>query len=130
MNIFAGNFTLETASELPELDFDIIPSGKKSYFIMGGDENIESSQGIVDMLEKEIGKIAFHDISIESESEIEILSSEYEQGTYECVSFEGENVDFADILERFADSAEVICVREAEQSKNHWNRIIKADFIF
>jgi hypothetical protein len=34
MNIFAGNFSLEEKTQTPELDFDIVQTGEKSYFIM------------------------------------------------------------------------------------------------
>ena len=130
MNIFAGTFTLENAREIPELDFDIIAIWNNSYFIMGADESLESSKDVIKFLETKIGKLKFHDISIESEDQLEILTSEYEDGTYEMVQFEGENVSFEDILERFADSAEVVCIREAQESKLHGNRIIKADFLY
>lgn len=130
MYIFAGNVTFKENVEMPELDLDIMKSGEKTYFIMGADEEIKTSQAVKEYLEKNVGEIAYYDISIESEDVLEIISSEYEDGTYECVSFEGANVSFEDILERFAEAAEVICVREVETSKNHGNRIIKVDFIY
>lgn len=130
MNIFAGTFTLEESKEIPELDFDIISIWNNSYFIMGADESLENSKDVIKFLEAEIGKLKFQDISIESEDQLEILSSEYELWAYEMVQFEWNDVTFEDILERFADSAEVVCIREAQESKLHGNRIIKADFLY
>jgi hypothetical protein len=46
------------------------------------------------------------------------------------VSFEGPVVTFWDILERFADSMEAVCVRECEESKTYWNKIVRVDFIY
>lgn len=130
MNIFAGNITLKHKTKIPELDLDIIPAGDAGFFIMGADESLQSSQEVIDYLEKNIGELESYDISIESEDELEILSSEYEDWVYECVSFEGPETSFDDIIERFADSGEVICIRQAEDSKKYGNRVIKVDFVY
>ena len=61
---------------------------------------------------------------------LEVISSEYEVGTYECVSFEGPEVEFDDILERFAASSEAITIRQAEESKTYGNRIVRVDFLY
>ena len=130
MNIFAGNFSVVKETQLPELDLDIIQTWARSYFIMGADEEISSSEGVKKLIEKYFGEVETIDISIEWEDELEIISSEYEQWVYERVSFEWPQTSFWDILERFAESAEVICVREAQDSLKYGNRIIKADFIY
>jgi hypothetical protein len=130
MNIFAGNFSLEEKTQTPELDFDIVQTGEKSYFIMWAEEGINTSQGVASFIERYFGKLATHDISIEGEDTIEIISSEYEVGAYECVSFEGPTVDFDDILERFAGSSEAIAIREAEKSKIYGNKIVRVDFLY
>lgn len=130
MNIFAWNFSLEEKIMTPDIDFDIMQTGEKSYFIMWADESIMSSTDAVAFLEKHFWKLQSHDISIEWEDELEIISSEYEDGTYECVSFQGPQVTFHDVLERFADSTDVVVVREAEDSILYGNRIIKVDFIY
>lgn len=131
MNIFAWNITLKNKREtLPEIDFDIFQIDAKNYFIMGADEKINSSKELIIFLEKYFWAWESYDISIESEMALEILSSEYEQGVYECVSFEGPQVDFDDILERFAESEAAIVVREAEISKRYGNKVVKVDFIY
>lgn len=130
MNIFAGNFSLEEKTQTPELDFDIVQTGDKSYFIMWAEEWLSKSKEIVSFIERYFGKITTHDISIEWEDELEIISSEYEVGAYECVSFEWPNVDFDWILERFADSSEAIAIREAGESKIYGNKIIRVDFLY
>lgn len=130
MNIFAGNFSLMQATQTPDIDFDIIELWQKSYFIMWADESLKSSQEVITFLEKHFGALATHDISIEWEDMLEILSSEYEIWAYECVSFEWPDVDFEDILERFAGSSEAICIRQAQESQIYANRVIKADFMY
>jgi hypothetical protein len=130
MNIFAGNFSLEEKTQTPELDFDIVQTGEKSYFIMWAEESLNSSKDVVSFIERYFWKLASHDISIEWEDALEIISSEYEVGAYECVSFEGPEVEFDDILERFAASTEAIAIRQAEASKIYGNKIIRVDFLY
>jgi len=130
MDIFAWNFLLKNKTDYPDIDYDILQTGEKSYFIMWADESITSSKDVITFLEKEFGPLESYDISIESEDALEVVSSEYETGDYECVSFEGPQVDFADILERFADSMEAVCVRECETSKVYGNKIVRVDFIY
>ncbi len=130
MNIFAGNFSLEKKVKAPDLDFDIVQTSENSYFIMWADESLTSSKDVIEFIEQNFGKTRTHDISIEWEDELEIISSEYEIGAYECVSFQWANVTYEDILERFADSSEAVCIREAEQSDIYENRIIKVDFMY
>lgn len=130
MIIFAGNVTFSDIVSLEDIDIDTIQSWEKTFFIMGALEEVESSKDLVSFLNKHVWGLTHYDISIESEDELEILSSEYEQWVYECVSFEGADTSYEDILERFAESSEVICVRTAEDSHKYSNKIIKADFIY
>lgn len=130
MKIFAWNFLLQSSITTPDIDYDILKTGEKSYFIMGADEAINSSKDVVNFIEKEFWELIAYDISIETEDTLEVISSEYEIGSYECVSFEWPEVDFTDILERFADSHEAICVRECEVSKTYQNKVIRVDFIY
>lgn len=130
MNIFAGNFSLEEKTQTPELDFDIVQTGEKSYFIMWAEEWLDSSEQVASFIQRYFGKLSTHDISIEWEDALEIISSEYEVGAYECVSFEWPTVEFDDILERFAGSSEAIVIRETEESKIYGNKIIRVDFLY
>lgn len=130
MNIFAGNFTLqEDLTTFPDIDYDILKVGEKTYFIMWAHESIQSSDEVISLIKTHFGELASYDISIESEDKIEILSEECESsGVYESVSFEWAEVSFESILERFAESSDLICLREAQKSHTFWNRVIKADF--
>lgn len=129
MNIFAGNFTLEKSVEVPDLDFDIIKTSDTSYFVMWGDEEMKSSKEIITFLEKNFWKLISHDISIDSECELEILMAETEWEAYECTTFSWPNTSFDDILERFAESDEAICVREWKTSQ-YGNREVVVDFLY
>ncbi len=131
MKLFAGNFTLKEEKELPELDYDIIKIDERNYFIMWGSEEFWSSDAVVSFLKKTIWDLAYYNISIDWEDSLEILWQElYEQGSYECVRIEWPNVDFQEVLERFSDSWEVICVRECGESKKYWNRLVRVDFLY
>ena len=47
-----------------------------------------------------------------------MLNNEVDKdGLYEVASFESPEMDMRNIVERFQDSFEVICVREAEESE-------------
>lgn len=129
MNIFAGTCTLQEAYEIPDLDLDIIKISEKSYFVMWGDEGIDSLSSLVSYLEWEIWWFSEYDFTIDSESRLEILSSESEWEVYEKVVFSWPETTFDDILERFSDSAEVISIREGRVS-SYGNREIIADFLY
>lgn len=130
MDIFAGTFSLLEARDIPDLDFDIFQTGEKSYFIMWADESLNTSSQVIWFIEKHFWKIDSYDISIQSEAEIEILNTEFEDGLFESVAFEWPEMSFEDILERFAESDEIITVREAGTSLLYGNKIIKAEFIY
>ena len=130
MNIFAGNFSIEKDVEVPEIDYDIVKISPGNFFIMGGSEEIETSTQVLEFIESIFGKTLTHDMSIDTEDAVEILSTEYEDGCYECVSFEWPHIAIWDIIERFADSGEVASIREAEASSRYGNKIIKADFLY
>ena len=80
---------------------------------MGAEENISQIEDLISILESFFGNIESYDISLEGEEKIEVLSPEYEDGIYECVTLEGPEVQFEDVIERFAESEEVVCIREA-----------------
>lgn len=132
MNIFAWKFSLEEGKIIDQdLDYDFVKIWENSYFIMWADEDCTSSQDVVKKLESFIGKISSVDISIESEDQLEILLDECNEGAvYESVNFEWANVSFDDILQRFADNMEAVCVRETRVSKTFKNRIISVDFLY
>lgn len=130
MNIFAGNFSIQEEVEIPDIDFDIIKTSSTSFFIMGADETIWDSKSLETFLKDQFWNLLSIDMSIESEDRVEILSPEYEGEVYECVSFEWPNVNFEDILERFVETPEAICVREAQESKKYKNKLIKVDFLY
>jgi hypothetical protein len=133
MNIFAGNISLPwNLIQVPDLDYDIITLTEKSFFIMWGTETFNTVEELRADLEKSFWEISVFDISFDrDDGRVEILSEEYpEDGVYECVSFEGPNVDMQDIVERFSDSAELVSVRKAWISQSYGNDIIKADFLF
>ncbi len=133
MNIFAGNISLVwNLIQAPDLDYDIITLSPRNFFIMWGTEEFHSPEALRTDLEASFWPIEVFDISLDSDNgTVEILSEEYpEDGVYECVSFEGPDVNMQDVIERFSDSAELISVRESGVSKAFGNAIVKADFLY
>lgn len=55
---------------------------------------------------------------------------DYEDGSYESVTFEGPFVDMDDLIERFAESGEVLCVRELGISEKYRTQIVRVDFLY
>ena len=130
MNIFAGNFSTQKEVIAPEVDYDVVQISERNFFIMWGIEELQSLSDIRKLLEKYFWSIEEIDISIDLESELEILTESTEGESYECVAFEWPNVEFTEIRERFADSGEALCIREAEKSQKYGNRIVKIDFLY
>ncbi|MFK7780005.1 MAG: hypothetical protein QM490_02560 [Candidatus Gracilibacteria bacterium] len=133
MNTFAGNIVLKGNKSISGLDFDYVENlskiGDKVVFIFG-DTELKSTSEILDMLKEKLGEIKSYDISISSEDKMDIINSTYEEGVYELATFEGEQVDFAEINDRFKDFEEVVSIREAEISSKFGNKVVKVDFVY
>ena len=133
MNTFAWNITLKWNRVIKDIDFDYIEnlsiSWDKVIFIFW-DTELKTSLEVVKMLEEKLWEFKNHDISISTEDKLEIVWWDYEEWVYELASFEWEQVDFKDILDRFTDFDGVISVREAEISTRFWNKVVKVDFVY
>lgn len=133
MNTFVWNVTLKWNRSVNNLDFDYVENISKEWnkvvFIFG-DTELKTSSEIVDMLKEKLWEILNYDISITTEDKLEIVGWNYEEWVYELASFEWEQVDFSEILDRFWEFDWVVSIREAEVSKRFWNRVIKVDFVY
>lgn len=108
--------------ETEESDFTTI-------FIFGKTK-LETSDELIDQF-KTLWELEAYDISISTEDNMTMLNNEVDkEGLYEVVSFESPVADIRNIIERFEDSFDVICIREAEESEKFGNRVIRADFIY
>lgn len=132
MNIFSWNFTMIGNKKI-NLDFDFVESlsknGDKIVFVYWETE-LKTSSEIVDMLKEKLGELKNFDISISSEDKVEIINLAYEEGIYELATFEWEEIDFDEIMDRFKDFEEVVSIREAELSERFWNKKIRVDFVY
>ena len=133
MNIFAWNITLKWNKTVSWFEFDYIESLSKTwdkiiYFFW--DTEFKNSSEILNMFEEKFWELKNHDISISTEDKIELVNWAYEEWIYELATFEWEQVDFNEIMDRFWDFEEVVCIREAEISNKFWNKVIKVDFIY
>ena len=133
MNTFAWNITLNWNKIINWLDFDYVANLSKTWdkviFIFWETE-LKSSKDIVQMLEEKLWELKNHDISIETEDKMELINDTYEEWVYELATFEWEQVDFAEILDRFWEFDEVVSIREAEISSRFWNKVVKVDFVY
>ena len=132
MNIFSWNITLDGNKRI-DLDFDYVESLSKSWnkiVFVFWETDLKNHWELLAMFEKTLGPILWHDLSISSESKIDILNWTYEEWIYEIASFEWEEVSFEEIIDRFKDFEEVVSVREAEVSEKFGNKKIKVDFVY
>ena len=133
MNNFAWNVTLKWNKAISWFDYDYVANLSKTWdkvvFIFWETE-LKTSNDIVKMLEDKLWELKNHDISIETEAKIELINDTYEEWVYELATFEWEQADFAEILDRFQDFDEVVSIREAEISNRFWNKVIKVDFVY
>lgn len=134
MNNFAGTLTFSwdiSFNKIQEKHLVINPkeSDETTIFIFGK-TRLESSEELIKHY-GELWTLEAYDISISTEDNMVMLNNEIDKdGLYEVASFESPEMDLRDIIERFQDSFEVMCIREAEESEKFGNRIIKADFIY
>lgn len=134
MNTFSGTISFKTKIDTSKLQDKhvAVESAESDIFTLFifGQTKIQSSEEIIKSYEK-FGEIFSYDISISTEDNIAILNTDYEKdGLYEVAVFEWPEIDYKDIIGRFDEMFEVICVREAEESEKFWNRIVKVDFIY
>lgn len=135
MNKFAWSIVYEgllTDEVLDELEYTCHPtyleSGNTCLLVFWNTSQESSS-----LLEKELqtlGKILSVDLSIESENKIMLLNKQIEWDVYETVAFEGIEICYEELIERFWESYEAVAIREAETSQKFWNRVVRVDFIY
>lgn len=133
MNKFAGTLTFTGEVEVNKIqDKHLVVKSQDSEYttiFLLGNTKYETSEELIKSYN--IWELYAYDISISTEDNMTILNNEIDkEGLYEVASFESSEADLRDIIERFQDSFEVMCVREAEESEKFGNRIIKADFIY
>lgn len=134
MNKFSGTLTFTGAVEVNKIQDKhlVVKSQDSEYttiFLLGNTKH-ETSEELIKSY-SDLWELFAYDISISTEDNMTILNNEIDkEGLYEVASFESSEADLRDIIERFQDSFEVMCVREAEESEKFGNRIIKADFIY
>lgn len=133
MNTFAWNITLNWNKIIKWLDYDYVENLSKTWdkvIFIFWDTELKSSSEIIKMLIEKLWELKNYDISISSEDKIELLNDTYEQWVYELATFEWEQVDFNEIVDRFWDFEEVVSIREAEISNKFWNKVVKVDFVY
>lgn len=133
MNLFAWNILLEwnNSIKLPEFDYveNLSKNWDKIIFIFW-ETKFSKTEDLIESIWNNIWKIKEYDISIEWKNNIDIINDTYEEWVYELATFEWEQVDFAEIFDRFKDFDEVVAIREAEISNKFWNKVVKVDFVY
>ncbi len=133
MKLFAWTLLFQNTlpKDIPDLDIDIMKISQKWIYAMWGLEEEQSFEDIITILWKHFWEVEYQDISSEDDGDqIEILLEELETWVFETVSFEGNEVSFQSIVERFSETDSVLAVREAETSHKYWNKVIRVDFLY
>ncbi len=133
MNTFAWNITLVWNKKITWLDFDYVENLSKDWnkvLFIFWDTEFKTSNEIIAILKDKLWELKNYDISISTEDKMSIIWDTFEEWVYELATFEWEQVDYDEILERFTDFDWVISIREAEISNKFWNKVIKVDFIY
>lgn len=79
---------------------------------------------------KTLWEIISIDLSHSEQDKIMLLNKKIEGDIHESVTFEWIEVAYEWIVDRFAESYEVVAIREAGDSEKYGNKIIKAEFIY
>ena len=75
-------------------------------------------------------EVLHYDVSHSDDDRLMLLNKKIEGDVHEMVSFEWIETVYEEILERFAESYEIVAIREAEESTKYGNKVIKAEFIY
>lgn len=133
MNRFAWTIVVSKEAVLSKIEFDYIVNMSTSWervVFVFGETNINTPQELREYFSNILWEMKKYDISHSWEDKMEIIWWECEEEIYECATFEGEQVDFEEMKDRFEDFDGVVSIREAELSSKFWNRVIKVDFVY
>ncbi len=133
MNTFAWNITLKWNKVINWINFDYVENFSKDWnkvLFIFWDTEFESSNEFIHDIKNILWEILNYDISISSKDKINIIWDSFEEWVYELATFEWEQIDYEEILDRFIDFDWVISVREWEISNKFWNKVVKVDFVY
>lgn len=132
MYTFAWTITLKWNRKV-NLSFDYVENFSSSWdkvIYVFWETNLSSIEDLLENLKDDLWLIKHHDISISKSMKVEILNELFDDWVFEVATFEGEEVNFKEIKDRFLNAPEVIAIREAGFSEVFGNRKIKVDFLY
>ena len=135
MNYFAGSITFawNVTLSFKNRSFNFVKNitkDKNSNVYFFWETEKETSKELLEYFKETISKdVLSYDLSIETEDKIEILEDEMVDWEYNVMSISWISTTFEEVFENFQDGEEVVCIREAEESKMFWNKVIKVDVI-
>lgn len=135
MNYFAGSITFawNVTLNFKDRTFNFVKNLTKSkdsnvYFFWETDK--KTSEELLEFFKEVVSsEVVAYDLSIETEDKIEILEDTEIDGEYNVMAISWINNNFEEVLDWFSEWEEVIAIREAEDSKAFWNKVIKVDII-
>lgn len=132
MNNIAGSISYTWEINLEsELSIKYVVNKIKNDFyniFLVWNTNINSSLEFLENFRWKLNwKILGYDISISTEDKINILNNWNLEWKYSFLAINWSNFD--DVLNKYSYMKNIISIREAEESKVLWNRVIKIDLI-
>jgi len=135
MNYFAGSITFawNVTLNFKNRTFNFVKNMTKdnnSNVFFFWETTKKTSSELLDFFKEVVsGNVISYDLSIDSEDKIEILEDEQIDWEYNVMSISWISTSFEDVLENFQEWEEVVSIREVEDSKIFWNKIIRVDVI-
>ena len=135
MNKFAGDIVYDwflDDSQLDALSYTCLATPLESWktcLLIFGETKASLKQELILEL-WDLGTIIKSDISFSVDEKVMLLNTQIEGDVHEIVSFQWVEIAFEEIVERFAETYEVVAIREAKESAQFWNKVIKVDFIY
>lgn len=136
MNTFAGTISFEWKVDFSLLDFPFFFVGDTSENISNlyfyGETNKKSSEELRAFITNTIkNPVIAYDISHSKEDKIQVFLDEQIEGEYMRTMIEGKSENFQSVMDKFSESSpNIVAIREAEESRFFWNKIIKVDIVY
>lgn len=123
--IYEGNLNLDNF----DLQYVINHIKENIYIIfLFWETNMQTSKEVIEYVRWKINwSILNYDISISTEDKLKLYS--FKKWNYVLKTISWKNIDFDKVTSSINNAGNIVSIREAEENKIYWNRIIKIDYL-
>lgn len=131
MNTLAGSITFKGVLDTTDIWIHFVLNKVREWvfnIFMYWDTQFESSHEVTEHIAGKItGEVLNYDVSISTEDKIKVYW--WEKGwNYVLKSVQWKDITFEGIVSSLTELG-IVSIREAEESKIFWNRVIKIDYL-